>query len=110
MRKFTVLVFLAIAIAGFQSMVHASPESEVLVRFMYRNRWFVLAQTDGQDLPPVDSEGRRLHAKRGHIKDYRKGNGLFGRYKGVWYWGPQLAGDEAEGIVMSDYKMEGANR
>ena len=63
-----------------------------------------------QDLPPVDNEGKRLHAKRGHIKDYRKGNGLFGRYKGVWYWGPQLAGDEAEGIVMSDYKMEGANR
>lgn len=29
-------------------------EPGVLVRFTYRNRWFVLAQTDGQDLPAAE--------------------------------------------------------
>lgn len=30
------------------------PDSEIFVRFTYRNRWFVLAQTDGQDLPTAE--------------------------------------------------------
>jgi hypothetical protein len=32
------------------------------------------------------------------MKDYR-------RYKGVWYWGPTLAGSEDEGVVVSDYEV-----
>jgi len=47
----------------------------------------------------------RLHGKRGHMKDYRKGNGLFGKYKGLWYWGPTLAGSADAGVVVSDYKL-----
>ena len=31
-----------------------STEPEVLIRFMFRPRWFVLAQTEGQDLSPVE--------------------------------------------------------
>jgi antirestriction protein ArdC len=31
-----------------------SPDAEVLVRFMFRSRWFVLAQTEGQDLAPAE--------------------------------------------------------
>lgn len=55
---------------------------------------------------PLSGDGTtRLHAKRGHMKDYRKGAGLFGRYKGLWYWGPQLAGSEAEGVIVSDYEV-----
>lgn len=49
---------------------------------------------------------QRLHERRGHLKDYRKGAGLFGRYKGLWYWGPQLAGSEVEGVVLSDYEVK----
>jgi hypothetical protein len=57
-------------------------------------------------LPEVDEEGRvRLHQKRGHMKDYRKGKGLFGKYKGLWYWGPSLAGSSEAGVVVSDYKV-----
>jgi hypothetical protein len=44
---------------------------------------------------PGDGSTPRRHKKRGHMKDYRGGKGLFGRYKGVWYWGPSLAGSEA---------------
>lgn len=47
----------------------------------------------------------RLHQKRGHMKDYRKGNGLFGKYKGLWYWGPHLAGSGSEGVVIADYEV-----
>ena len=35
----------------------AGEEGEYLVRFTYRNRWFVLAQTEGADLPPADPPG-----------------------------------------------------
>lgn len=54
---------------------------------------------------PGDGASPRLHKKRGHIKDYRGGKGLFGRYKGIWYWGPTLAGSEEEGVVVSDYEV-----
>lgn len=54
---------------------------------------------------PGDGTTPRRHKKRGHMKDYRSGNGLFGRYKGVWYWGPMLAGSEEAGIVVSDYEV-----
>ena len=30
------------------------PDEEVITHFIYRARWFVLAQTDGADLPPID--------------------------------------------------------
>lgn len=57
-------------------------------------------------LPEVDGEGKvRLHQKRGHMKDYRKGKGLFGKYKGLWYWGPTLAGSGEVGVVVSDYEV-----
>jgi antirestriction protein ArdC len=29
-------------------------DDEIIVRFVYRNAWFVLAQTDGADIPPAD--------------------------------------------------------
>lgn len=57
------------------------------------------------DTLPGDGSTPRRHKKRGHMKDYRGGKGLFGRYKGVWYWGPTLAGSEEEGVVVSDYKV-----
>jgi hypothetical protein len=32
---------------------NVNAETEVFTRFVYRNNWFVLAQTDGKELPPV---------------------------------------------------------
>jgi hypothetical protein len=37
---------------------------------------------------------------RGHMKRY-KGKGLFGKYKGCWYWGPQLSDDTS-----TDYEID----
>lgn len=42
----------------------------------------------------------------GHMKDYRNGKGLFGKYKGVYYWGPQLRGDANNGICLPDYTID----
>lgn len=54
---------------------------------------------------PGDGSTPRRHRKRGHMKDYRRGGGLFGRYKGIWYWGPLLAGSAEAGVVVSDYEV-----
>lgn len=47
-----------------------------------------------------------LHIVRGHFKDYREGKGL-GRahVKGVYWWHPQLRGNEAKGRVVKDYEV-----
>jgi hypothetical protein len=54
---------------------------------------------------PGDGTTPRLHKKRGHMKDYRRGKGLFGRYKGVWFWGDTIAGSEEAGVIVSDYEV-----
>lgn len=36
---------------------------------------------------------RALHVCRGHFKDYRDGSGLFGRYRGLFWWDQALRGD-----------------
>ena len=35
-----------------------------------------------------------------------QGRGLFGKYKGLWYWGPVLAGSEAAGTIIADYAVK----
>ena len=55
---------------------------------------------------PGDGATPRLHNRRGHMKDYRKGKGLFGRYKGIWFWGEMKSGSAEEGVIISDYKVK----
>lgn len=45
-----------------------------------------------------------LHICRGHFKDYRE-KGLFGKYKGIYWWAQHLRGDLDEGVVVKDYKV-----
>jgi hypothetical protein len=53
-----------------------------------------------------DSEvKRRLHMVRGHFADYRE-KGLFGKYKGVFFFPAHLRGDESSGeIRKTGYKV-----
>lgn len=44
-----------------------------------------------------------LALQRGHFKHYEKGRGLFGRWKGTYWWNENARGDEANGIVVKDY-------
>jgi hypothetical protein len=45
-----------------------------------------------------------LHITRGHFKDYRNSEkGLFGRYKGLWWWDQHVAGKAEHGTVVKDY-------
>lgn len=46
-----------------------------------------------------------LHFVRGHFKDYRQSKGLFGKYKGLYWWDMHVRGDEASGKVIKDYEV-----
>lgn len=50
---------------------------------------------------------RALHICRGHFKDYRKADSkpLFGKYRGIWFWGPQTRGTSNVGTVVKDYDL-----
>lgn len=46
-----------------------------------------------------------LHWRRGHFKNYLE-NGLFGKYKGRFWYGPYIAGDAKNGVNIKDYNIE----
>jgi len=48
-----------------------------------------------------------LHICRGHFKDYSQGRGLFGKYRGMYWWSDQVRGNPSEGIVVKDYHVKG---
>ena len=48
---------------------------------------------------------QRLHICRGHFKDYRNGRGLFGKYRGMFWWEMHVRGDKAQGEVKKDYSV-----
>lgn len=49
---------------------------------------------------------KRLHVCRGHMADYRKGNGLFGKYKGIFFVPAHVRGTPRDGIVVKDYEFK----
>ena len=49
---------------------------------------------------------KALHVARGHFKDYRE-RGLFGRTKGLFWWGPAIRGTSSAGTVIKDYSIGG---
>ena len=48
----------------------------------------------------------RLHMCRGHFKQYFTNNALFGKYTGLYWWQPHLRGQNKDGFVDKDYKIE----
>jgi hypothetical protein len=102
--------------ANIETIEHKAPEAFQKSRVKSGKKPLVSYHTVRVDLDktprqiaapslPGDGTTLRLHKKRGHMKDYRRGKGLFGRYKGIWFWGEMLAGSEAEGVVVSDYEV-----
>lgn len=51
-----------------------------------------------------EPEPKALHFVRGHFKDFTA-KGLFGKYKGVYWWDSAVRGDVAKGIIDKDYKV-----
>lgn len=47
-----------------------------------------------------------LHLCRGHFKDFSHGGGLFGKYKGRYWWDHQMRGSKEVGVVAKDYKVK----
>lgn len=102
--------------ANITTTEHKAPEAFQKARRKSGKRPFVSYHTVRVDLGktprqiaapslPGDGTTPRLHKKRGHMKDYRRGKGLFGRYKGIWFWGDMTSGSEDEGVVVSDYEV-----
>ena len=48
---------------------------------------------------------KALHICRGHFKDYSK-HGLFGKYKGLYWWDSHVRGSTEEGVVVKDYAVK----
>lgn len=46
-----------------------------------------------------------LHLQRGHVKDYTRGAGLFGKYRGRFYWAAHTRGNPEVGVVDKDYEV-----
>jgi hypothetical protein len=59
-------------------------------------------QTEGN----IEKNGliKALHICRGHFKDYRE-SGLFGKYKGIYWWDNQVRGNIKSGIVEKQYNI-----
>lgn len=49
---------------------------------------------------------RALHICRGHFKDFSQGNGLFGKFRGLYWWDSQARGSHQQGIVDKDYNVK----
>lgn len=49
---------------------------------------------------------KALHICRGHFKDYSQGKGLFGKYKGLYWWDSHIRGNESAGTVIKDYAVK----
>jgi len=52
----------------------------------------------------VGSKG--FHLCRGHFKNYKNGKGLFGRYKGVYWWLARVRGTDKSKIIVKDYEIK----
>jgi hypothetical protein len=62
-----------------------------------------IIETTRQNKEPVFHKA--LHICRGHFKDFSNGRGLFGKYKGLYWWDMHARGSEKEGIIFKDYKV-----
>ena len=48
---------------------------------------------------------KALHICRGHFRDYSKGNGLFGKFKGLYWVDMHTKGNKANGEIIKDYNI-----
>lgn len=74
------------------------------------NRYYTLDIKSFRKTADGDSENKgegikkSLHICRGHFKDFTK-KGLFGKYKGVFWWDMQVKGSADVGTVRKDYSI-----
>lgn len=48
---------------------------------------------------------RALHVCRGHFKDYRDGQGLFGKHRDIYWWEQSIRGNTDAGVHVKDYRL-----
>jgi hypothetical protein len=65
--------------------------------------------TKQQQSIPKHLWNNRIHLARGHFKTYTKEKPLFGSITGRFWWQPHVRGQNRDGVVMKDYKVEMKN-
>jgi hypothetical protein len=50
---------------------------------------------------------RALHICRGHFKDFRGAQGLFGKHHGMYWWDMHVRGTSEAGEIKKDYAIQG---
>lgn len=65
---------------------------------------------DGEGQSGTKGLKHALHICRGHFKDYQSGAGLFGKYKGLYWWDSHVRGDHTLGTVTKDYDVRSPAR
>ena len=53
----------------------------------------------------VNGVRQALHVCRGHFKDYRDGRGLFGKFRGIYWWQEHARGNISAGVITKDYMV-----
>ena len=89
---------------GKLSHIHRKENGRPLVRFktlQIEQVRKVLDSSSGRD----GSIKRALHLCRGHFKSFGE-KGLFGKHKGLFWWGHSIRGTASRGIVEKDYKVK----
>jgi len=61
---------------------------------------------DDRDNKSQTLNHNRIHLCRGHFKRYTKENPLFGKISGLWWWQPHVRGQNKDGVVIKDYKLD----
>ena len=51
---------------------------------------------------------KALHICRGHFKDFSN-HGLFGKYRGTYWWPMHTRGSSDNGLVVKDYRVLASN-
>jgi hypothetical protein len=59
-----------------------------------------------QQSVPKHLWNNRIHLARGHFKTYTAEKPLFGSITGRFWWQPHVRGQNRDGVVMKDYKVE----
>ena len=89
---------------GKLSHIHRKEHGRPLVRFktlQIEQVRKVLSSAQGGD----GSIKRSLHLCRGHFKSFGE-KGLFGKHKGLFWWGHSIRGTASRGIVEKDYQVK----
>jgi len=74
--------------------------------FTHKTLRLSLLEPKSKILKPAEVQSQnhnRIHLCRGHFKEFTQERPLFGKHVGLYFWDPQVRGQNKDGIVIKDY-------